>query len=143
MLNFIKIEEKANELLQKAPGMAVSIFSNNEILFEKGFGVTNTEEQGVEVTPDTMFRIGSVSKTLTATLIMKLVEQEKLELDLPIVNYIPELKLSNQEAVNKITLCMLLSHTAGLPDGGDFVNFSKKAWGMELWNSYVWSGSPL
>lgn len=119
MLNYKKIEEKANSLLQKAPGLAYSIFTDKEVLYENGFGVTSVEEQGVEVTPETMFRIGSVSKTITATLIMKLVENGKLDLDVPIIKYIPELKLSNAEAIDIITLRMLLSHTAGFPDGGD------------------------
>lgn len=119
MLNFEKINGVAASLLEKAPGFTVSVFTNSEVLFQKGYGVTNSEEQGVDITPTTLFRIGSVSKTLTATLIMKLGEQGLLELDCPIKEYIPDLQLSEPKAVEIITLRMLLSHTAGLPDGGD------------------------
>ncbi|TDL76913.1 class A beta-lactamase-related serine hydrolase [Rhodococcus qingshengii] len=119
MLNIKKINEVAASLLEKAPGFAVSIFTNSEVLYQKGYGVTNTEEQGVDITPATLFRIGSVSKTLTATLIMKLVEQGVLDLDCPIKEYFPDLRLSYPDAEDNITLRMLLSHTAGLPDGGD------------------------
>lgn len=119
MLNFEKINSLAVSLLEKAPGFAVSIFTDREVIFQKGYGTTNTEEQGVDITPATLFRIGSVSKTLTATLIIKLVQQGLLELDRPIKEYVPELKLSFPGAVEITTLRMLLTHTAGLPDGGD------------------------
>jgi CubicO group peptidase (beta-lactamase class C family) len=58
-LNIKKINEVAASLLEKAPGFAVSIFTNSEVLYQKGYGVTNTEEQGVDITPATLFRIGS------------------------------------------------------------------------------------
>ena len=119
MLNFEKINSIAASLLENAPGLALSVFTDSEVLFQKGYGVTNTEEQGVDISPATLFRIGSVSKTLTATLIMKLVQQGLLDLDTPIKEYIPELRLSFPGAEEVITLRMLLSHTAGLPDGGD------------------------
>jgi CubicO group peptidase (beta-lactamase class C family) len=119
MLNFEKINSLAVSLLEKAPGFAISIFTDREVIFQKGYGTTNTEEQGVDITPATIFRIGSVSKTLTATLIIKLVQQGLLELDRPIKEYVPELKLSFPGAVEITTLRMLLTHTAGLPDGGD------------------------
>ncbi|MEH6992422.1 serine hydrolase domain-containing protein [Neobacillus drentensis] len=125
MLNFKKINEVAASLLEKAPGFAVSIFTDSEVLFQLGFGVTNTEEQGIDITPVTLFRIGSVSKTLTATLIMKLVEQGLLDLDCPVKEYIPEFRLSYPRAEDTITLRMLLSHTAGLPDGGDLFGSSE------------------
>lgn len=119
MLNIEKIHHIAIDLLEKAPGIAISIFTDSEVLFQKGYGVTNIEEQGVDITPATLFRIGSVSKTLTATLIMKLVDKGFLDLDCPIKEYIPDLVLSYPRAKDIITLRMLLSHTAGLPDGGD------------------------
>lgn len=119
MLNIEKINSLAASLLEKAPGLAISLFTDSEILLQQGYGVINTEEQGVDITPATLFRIGSVSKTLTATLIMKLVQQGLLDLDCPIKEYIPELRLSFPGAAEIITLRMLLSHTAGLPDGGD------------------------
>ncbi|MBB6453548.1 CubicO group peptidase (beta-lactamase class C family) [Salirhabdus euzebyi] len=128
MLNIKKLEEKANDLLNKAPGVSVSIFTNDDVLLQKGFGTTNAEEQGESVTPSTLFRIGSVSKTITATLMMRLVEAGKVDLDVPIITYLPELKLKDKQATETITLRMLLSHTAGLPDGGDlFGDRSKNA----------------
>ncbi|AMA73027.1 MULTISPECIES: serine hydrolase domain-containing protein [Aneurinibacillus] len=69
----------------------------------------------------TLFRIGSVSKSLTATLIMRLVQEGILDLNVPIHTYIHEFTLQNKEDTRSITLCMLLSHTAGFPDGGDIV----------------------
>lgn len=59
MLNIKKINEVAASLLDKVPGFAVSIFTDSEVLFQQGYGVPNTEEQGVDITPATLFRIGS------------------------------------------------------------------------------------
>ncbi|MED1724570.1 serine hydrolase domain-containing protein [Brevibacillus parabrevis] len=105
----------------KVPGFAIAVVKDEEIIYAKGFGSTNLEEGGAPVTPDTIFRIGSVSKPLTGSAIMRLVEAGKVDLDEPIVNYIPEFRLRAPEATGKVTLRMLLNHTAGLPDGGDMV----------------------
>ncbi|MEJ8545023.1 serine hydrolase domain-containing protein [Brevibacillus borstelensis] len=106
---------------KKVPGFAIAVVKGEEIVYAKGFGSTNVEEGGTPVTPDTIFRIGSVSKPLTGSAIMRLVEAGKVDLDQPIVSYIPEFRLSDPEAAGKVTLRMLLNHTAGLPDGGDMV----------------------
>jgi CubicO group peptidase (beta-lactamase class C family) len=79
--------------------------------------VTSVEEGG-PVTPDTLFRIGSLTKPLTAALILKLVERGDLELDRPIVEYLPWFGLSAPGAARAITLRHLLTHTAGLPTDG-------------------------
>jgi CubicO group peptidase (beta-lactamase class C family) len=121
-MNGIHIEEikkKAEKLLNRTPGLAYSIFTANEIIDEQGLGLASIENETSRVTAYTLFRIGSVSKTLTSTLLNKLVEKGLVDLDIPIKQYIPELQLQDKKAEETITLRMLLTHTAGLPDGGD------------------------
>jgi CubicO group peptidase (beta-lactamase class C family) len=99
-------------------GMAVAILQNGEIVYTGGFGTTSVEDNGVKVTPQTLFAYGSISKTICATLIMRLVEQDLLNLDTPLFNYLPDLQFSNVDYGRRITLRHLLSHTSGLPMSG-------------------------
>lgn len=121
MLAINDMEQQLSEAVQNndIPGFALSVFNDSEVLYEKSFGLTNWEESNQQITENTLFRIGSVSKSLTATLIMKLVEEGLLELDVPITNYIEKFTLQNELYAKIITLRMLLSHTSGLPNGGD------------------------
>ncbi|AIG26729.1 serine hydrolase domain-containing protein [Brevibacillus laterosporus] len=105
----------------RIPGFTIAVLKGEEVVYAKGFGSINKEEGGTPVTCDTIFRIGSLGKPLTGSAIMRLVEAGKVELDIPIINYIPEFRLSDPEAARKVTLRMLLNHTAGFPDGGDMV----------------------
>lgn len=68
---------------------------------------------GYPMREDCLFVTGSISKVYTATLVMRLMERGLLDLDAPIVRYVPDLKLSSDEVRDAITLRMLLSHTAG------------------------------
>jgi CubicO group peptidase (beta-lactamase class C family) len=103
----------------QVPGAAVSIFTDKEIIFAEGFGTLALGSQK-PVDPDTPFQIASLTKPLTGTLIMILVEKGFLKLDVPIVNYVPEIRFNIPDAEKKITLRMLLNHSAGLQNGGAF-----------------------
>lgn len=81
--------------------------------YAKGFGVTSLDEGGIPVTSNTLFRIGSTTKPLTGTVVMRLVERGLLDLELPIAAYVPEL-LTTLPTSARITLRMLLSHSTGL-----------------------------
>lgn len=73
-------------------GMAIGIVTANGVYRSKGWGVTDLfapKEQQVEVTPDRVFRIGSVSKLFTDIAIMRLAEEGKLDIDAPITTYVP------------------------------------------------------
>lgn len=72
-----------------------------------------SKNNNMSITSDTMYGIGSTSKTFTATAIMKLVDMKKIDLDKPIVNYIPEFVMKD-ERYKKITTRMLLNHSSGL-----------------------------
>jgi len=92
VLSIKDIESHIEQQVQNktVPGFALSIINETEILYEKAFGLMNWEESNQKVTTDTLFRVGSVSKSLTGTLIMKLVEEGILDLDVPICTYIEE-----------------------------------------------------
>lgn len=95
----------------QTPGVAVGLLHEGEE-HVAGFGVTSTENP-LEVTPDTLFQVGSVTKTFTGTAAMRLVERGDLDLDLPVRTYLPALKLSDEDVAARVTTRHLLTHTGG------------------------------
>ncbi|MBD1945667.1 serine hydrolase [Coleofasciculus sp. FACHB-712] len=95
---------------QSVPGLAIAIVQNGEIIFQEGFGYRNIESKD-PVTPATLFRIGSTTKPLTVIGLMQLVEAGKLNLDAPVVQYLPEFKVNP-----KITVRQIISHSSGMAD---------------------------
>lgn len=93
------------------PGVAVGILHNGQ-RYTAGFGVTNVVHP-LAVDSDTLFQIGSTTKTITATVAMRLVEAGKLELDTPIRRYLPELRLSDESMAEQVTLRHCFTHTGG------------------------------
>ena len=93
------------------PGMAVGVLKDGETqVFPFGLASTETD---TAVREDTIFQIGSISKVFTATVIMQLVDEGKVDLDTPIRTYLPELRLGDMQALAQITLRMLLAHVGG------------------------------
>ena len=91
-----EIKEFVNELDQKipqlldgfiVPGAAISIIENGEVILKKGYGYADVEKKK-QVTTTTEFNIGSISKTVAAWGVMKLVEEGKIELDAPAEKYL-------------------------------------------------------
>lgn len=114
------VEAKATEL--GIPGAAVGVWANGREL-TACHGVTSLDNP-LPVDRDTLFVLGSVTKTCTATAIMRLVEAGRIELQAPVRRYVPELRLPDEEAAAQITVLNLLNHTAGLDtrmvfDSGD------------------------
>lgn len=95
---------------QTVPGVAVAIVHHGEIIFQQGFGVRSLETRD-PVTPDTLFRIGSATKPFTVIALMQLVEAGRVDLDAPVVTYVPTFQVDPT-----ITVRQLISHTAGLAD---------------------------
>jgi CubicO group peptidase (beta-lactamase class C family) len=93
------------------PGIAVGIWNDGKEELA-GWGVTNVDHP-LEVTPDTLFQIASVTKTITATVIMRLVEQGKLDLAAPVRTYIPTFMLRDTDAAARATVKHLVTHTGG------------------------------
>jgi CubicO group peptidase (beta-lactamase class C family) len=96
------------------PGAGVVILRNGAVAAIKGYGYADPKA-GRPVTPQTVFNIGSISKTVAAWGLMNLVEEGKLELDAPVERYLTRWHLPPTEFDNSgVTLRRLLSHTAGL-----------------------------
>ena len=96
------------------PGAALAVVVDGEVVLADGYGVTSVEDAGIPMTADTISRAASISKSLTATVVMRLVEQGRLDLDRPVIEYLGSLQLGLPGAAEQITLRMLLSHTSGL-----------------------------
>lgn len=101
------------------PGAALAVLHEGR-LTEAVHGVLSRSTR-VRVTPDSVFQIGSVTKILTATLVMQLVDEGLLELDAPIVSYLPDFRTKNAALSGLITARHLLLHTAGF-EGDVFVD---------------------
>ena len=107
------------------PGGAVAVMADGKLIYARGFGYADVENK-TPVQPDALFRIASVSKTMTATAIMKLVEEGKLTLDDRVAPFIAHLAPAPGATVDprweQITIRHLLNHTGGWdrekPNGG-------------------------
>jgi CubicO group peptidase (beta-lactamase class C family) len=100
------------------PGLAVGVWHDG-IEQTAGFGVTSVENP-LPVTPDTLFQVGSISKTFTATALMMLWEAGKVDLDTPLRAYLPDFQLSDESVAAHVTIKHLLTHTGGWL--GDYFN---------------------
>ena len=114
---FVKeLDQKIPQLLNDfiVPGTAIAIIENGQIILQKGYGYSNMDKES-KVTSTTGFNIGSISKTIAAWGVMKLVQKGKIDLDSPAEKYLTRWHLPNSEFdSDKVTIRRLLSHTAGL-----------------------------
>ncbi len=97
------------------PGVAVGVWADGQEIYAS-FGVTSIDNP-LPVDRDTLFVLGSVTKTYTATALMCLVAKGLVELQAPVRRYVPELKLIDNQVATQITVLNLLNHTAGLDWG--------------------------
>ena len=127
MLYLKDLEDVLQEIMSRwdIPGLAVGIVQGGEIVYAKGFGVQSLETQ-IPVTLDSVFCVQSVSKCFVASAVMQLVERGKLDLDAPIVQYLPYFQM-NDEGYRRITIRQILSHTSGMPDmeESEYVEFMR------------------
>ncbi len=99
----------------EVPSMAVAVARDGEIIWEEGFGLAD-REKNISATEHTMYPLASISKPLTATGLMILVERGLVNLDSPINDYLGEAKLQARVGdAAEATLRRVASHTAGLP----------------------------
>ena len=113
MNRFEAVAEAARGALERSgtPGAAVGI-EHDGTVEAAGWGVTSIEHP-LEVDASTLFQIGSITKTVTGTIAMLLVEQGELDLDVPVRRYLPELRLADEEVASRVTMRHLLTHTGG------------------------------
>lgn len=124
------------------PGAAVAVIVDHEVVLSKGYGRTTTEEWGVPIRPDTLFRIASVSKLFTGTVIMMLAERGLIDLDKTVQHYVPWFTAADPELSKLITIRMLLSHSSGLPTGDD-TRFQYNETGLMLYMKEVVPTLPI
>lgn len=114
----------------KLPGVAIGLVKDGEVVLARGFGQRD-RETGQEVTAQTIFGIASCTKAFTAMALAILVDEGKLDWDAPLRNYLPDFKLSDSVASERITARDILSHRTGLP-GHDLVAYGTALTAEEL-----------
>ena len=107
----IEDEMKSNKL----PGVSVAIVADQSVIWANGFGYADIATNQL-VTTDTIFAVGSITKLITATMLMQLRDSGKINLDDPVQKHLPALNLqSTGNNGRPITIRQIASHTAGLP----------------------------
>ena len=124
----VSFEEGANRHLREvtkgdSPGVAVLVARDGKIVFQGGFGFADLEKK-TPVTPETKFRIGSISKQFTAAAILKLAEEKKLAVTDPLSKFFPDFPRGGE-----VTLHHLLTHTSGIHSYTDKPDFLGKVSG--------------
>ena len=129
-----RLAELATRL--NVPGSVLGILrfdpSGGDRIVEAAHGVLNVRT-GVAVATDSVFQIGSITKTWTTTIVMRLVAEGLLDLDAPVRTVLPELELADPEVARRVTLRHLLTHTSGV-DGDIFTDTGR---GDECLERYV------
>ena len=98
----------------RIPALSVGIVHNGKLVYQRGFGFADVESRE-SATPDTCYRIASISKTFTAIAIMQLAERGKLNLDDKISKHLPWFKAKTKDSDSRnITIRQVLSHTSGV-----------------------------
>lgn len=95
------------------------VAQDGKVLYKGAYGMANIE-WAIPNTTDTKFRLGSITKQFTATLIMQLVEHGKIKLDAKIIDYLPDYR---KDTGQKVTIHHLLTHTSGIPSYTGLPNF--------------------
>ena len=98
----------------KVPGLAVAVVQNGEVALVRAYGLRDVEA-GLKVTTDTQFLIGSVTKSFTSTGLAVLMDERRIDWKKPVRDYIPEFRLHDAVATDRITVRDLLCHHSGLP----------------------------
>ncbi len=110
---------------EEIPGLAAGVICGDELVWAKGYGVMALDDS-TPVTPETLFRIASVTKVFTATAIMKLRDAGALALDDPVSEHLSRFEIGRPRATGTapVTLRHLLTHTGGVPRDSRLRDFS-------------------
>ncbi|MGH2405262.1 MAG: serine hydrolase domain-containing protein [bacterium] len=102
----------------RVPAVSVGIVHDGLIVFKKGYGYADLAKR-IRATDTTCYRIASISKTITATAVMQLVERGTVQLDDKVQKFLPWFRSKKDPGLTKITLRHLLTHMAGIERDGD------------------------
>jgi CubicO group peptidase (beta-lactamase class C family) len=104
----------------KVPSIAVAVVKDGQIIWEDAFGWADTERR-IPATADTPYSLASMTKPITATAVMTLREAGSFDIDAPIERYLGGLRLSGRaRSADEVTARRIMSHSAGLPQYGNF-----------------------
>lgn len=123
-LLFHPVVQKIEKMISggELPSMAVAVLKNGEVRLKKAFGHADLKAK-VPATSSTQYTVGSLSKSITATGIMVLVQQGRIDLDKPVNSYLTQQKLNIHEGSDaSVTVKHLLNCTAGIPHGWEIKN---------------------
>jgi len=95
-------------------GASIALVDNGQIVWTEGFGFAD-KENAIAARPDTIFEIGSISKTLATMAVMRLVDEGKLDIDKPLETIIPEFSINQRFRSLPVTVRSILTHHSGLP----------------------------
>lgn len=112
-----KIDSTYNSLLKKhkIAGASIAIIDSGKIVYSTGYGFSDKENE-IKATDETVYRIGSITKSFTALSVIQLHQNEKLDYKKTLSTYIPEFFIKNNNGVKQdIFIDNIMSHTAGLP----------------------------
>ncbi len=111
-----EFEAYCNEMVEKyqIPGYAIGLAKNGKLFYEGGFGFRDKENQ-LPLSSDTVFGIGSVTKSFTCVAILQLQEAGKLSVHDLVIKYLPEFKTNNDEFTKQMTIHHFMTHSAGFP----------------------------
>ncbi|WP_420420762.1 serine hydrolase [Simkania sp.] len=115
-INLKQIDALAKEAREtfQIPGLAVGVVVDDKLVFAKGYGYRNVEEK-LPVTHETVFMIGSMTKSFTTFALATLVEQGKISWDDKVISYLPDFRLKDSYTTQEMTIRDLVTHVSGLP----------------------------
>lgn len=129
---------------QQIPGFAIAVVESNHVAYAHGFSFKNLDNkigEDARVTPLSLFHMASITKPFVATSIMQLVEAGKLDLDAPVVKYLPYFQMAD-ERYKTLTVRQMVTHTSGMPDVNDY-EWDKPQYDDGALERYVRSLRPL
>jgi len=104
---------------QEIPGLAIGVVENNRLAYAHAFGVKQLGAPAYPLTTRSLFHMASITKPFVATAIMQLVERGAVDLDAPVVKYLPYFRIADDRS-NQITVRQMVTHTSGMPDVDDY-----------------------
>jgi CubicO group peptidase (beta-lactamase class C family) len=113
-----RLEQTIPHLMTEAdiPGLSIAVIRDSKVIWTRGFGVTNSETKA-RVNDNTVFEAASLTKPVFAYAVLKLVDNGKLDLDTPLVKYLPgRYDVGDDPRLDQITARHVLSHTTGFPN---------------------------
>ena len=104
---------------QEIPGLAIGVVEGNHLVYAHAFGLKHLGRPADPLTTRSLFHMASITKPFVATAIMQLVERGAVDLDAPVVKYLPYFRIAD-DRYSQITVRQMVTHTSGMPDVEDY-----------------------